>query len=269
MRDNDRRGGRGGRSRNSNYNRRGGRGGRGRGRGDSRRGGRRNNLREASHSGNKRERISLESGNLVLIDQFMLANKQFIDKMIENIDADTEVKDQIIADYGGCVTALTPGTYRIDRDPFATYICIYPEGDRPELEGLVDSLSDDLGVVYVDTRCLAMIDKELLDDCDLLLKYRERWIAEEEKACRDLLRDNGGAVRYGFSRFGDELEVHADLSSKRVCLWPVGADTSKIGKPEEAKAKDSEDEESSENTESQSSDLKDSSQAQEAASTAA
>ena len=32
-------------------------------------------------SGNQRERIAVESGDLVFIDQFMLANQQFLDRV--------------------------------------------------------------------------------------------------------------------------------------------------------------------------------------------
>ncbi|MCB0338615.1 MAG: hypothetical protein KDD53_03375 [Bdellovibrionales bacterium] len=213
--------GRGGRGRGGHRdNRGGGRGGRdNRGRGGrGGRGGR--DLREASISGNKRERISVESGELVFIDQFMLANPQFVDSMIQNVDADSSVKDSIIQNYGGAVVKMDSGTYRIDRDPFALYIVVYPDGERIESEGITDRPADSLGRVFIDTRCLAMIDKELLDDSDLLLKYQETWFRGDEKACRDLLRDNGGAVRYGFSRFGDELGIYRLSEEGYICLWP-------------------------------------------------
>ena len=40
------------------------------------------------------------------------------------------------------------------------------------------------------------------------------------KACRDLLRDNGGAVRYGFQREGDELGIYTIPDENVICLWP-------------------------------------------------
>ena len=223
---------------------RGGRGGRGGGRGRSRggygggggsygNGGRRGrrggggggghrgrNPRQSADSGNKRERIAIESGALVLIDQFMLANPQFIEKLKTIIDEDSSVKDQLIKDYGGAVVKLTPDRYRIERDPYAYYIVIHPEGQAPETAELSDSASDDLGHIFVDTRCLAMIDRELLDDSSLLEKYQQLWFSGQDKACRDLLRDNGGAVRYGFSRNGDELGVHKIPDEDIVALWP-------------------------------------------------
>jgi hypothetical protein len=65
-----------------------------------------------------------------------------------------------------------------------------------------------------------MVDRELLDDSSLLQKYQELWFAGEDKACRDLLRDNGGAVRYGFQREGDELGIYSIPGENVICLWP-------------------------------------------------
>ena len=105
------RGGRGGHRRSSG----GGRGGSGyRGqRGGSRRRGRSADPRQSSVSGNQRERIAVESGQLVLIDQFMLANPNLVDRLIEMVEADPQQKTELIQYYGGQVVDLTPGTYRI------------------------------------------------------------------------------------------------------------------------------------------------------------
>lgn len=65
-----------------------------------------------------------------------------------------------------------------------------------------------------------MVDRELLDDSELLDKYQHLWFSGQDKACRDLLRDNGGAVRYGFQRFGDELGIYVLPDADVVCLWP-------------------------------------------------
>jgi hypothetical protein len=209
------RGGRGG-GRGGNG---GGRGGRGRG---GRHGGRhvRRHPRQSAESGNQRERIAIESGDLVLIDQFMLANPQFIDRIAAVVDEDAEIKNQIIRDYGGKVITVSRGTYRIDRDPFAYTIVVHPEGDSPEASELVGDATEELGEVSVDTRCLAMLDRELLDDTSLLERYQQLWFSGQDKACRDLLRDNGGAVRYGFKRDGDELGVYQIPGEDVICLWP-------------------------------------------------
>ncbi len=212
-------GGRGGRRGGGSFHRGGGggggRGGRGRGRG-----GRGRNLRQSSDSGNLRERIAIESGALVLIDQFMLANPQFIEKFVKIIDESAEVKEDLIKSYGGSVVQLEPGTYRIDRDPFAFSIIIRPEGAEIDGRALTKENTKESGHVFVDTRCVAMVDRELLDDTSLLEKYQGLWFGGQDKACRDLLRDNGGAVRYGFNRYGDELSIYVVPGENVVCLWP-------------------------------------------------
>ena len=212
------RGGGGGRGGNSRGRRSGGGRGRYGGRG-------RRNERASAESGNRRERIAIESGHLVFIDQFMLANPQFIAKLHELPDDQPELKDQLVRDFGGTVVDLEPGTYRIERDPFALSIIVHPEGFNPKEEPLSKDSTTPIGQVYIDTRCLAMVDRELLDDSELLDKYQHLWFSGQDKACRDLLRDNGGAVRYGFQRFGDELGIYTLADADVVCLWPDVAGT--------------------------------------------
>lgn len=212
--------GRGGRGGGGGGGRHGG-GGRGRGRGRGGHGGRHGGGRGGSPaSGNKRERIQVESGFLVLIDQFMLANPQFLERLLETIDDDPETKDLIVKEYGGAVVEVEPNIYRIDRDPYAYTIVIHEDGSKPVSDSLTSDADKSLGHVFVDTRCLAMIDRELLDDSALLEKYKQLWFDGQEKACRDLLRDNGGAVRYGFRRYGDELGVYGIPDQNIVALWP-------------------------------------------------
>lgn len=180
----------------------------------------RHDPRAAATSGNQRERIAIESGNLVLIDQFMLANPQFIDELAKIIDEDPAVKDELIRKYGGAVVELNVGTYKIKRDPYAYTIVIHRDEVPNSKEELMELATDQQGCTYIDTRCLAMVDRELLDDSALLEKYQQLWFGGHEKACRDLIRDNGGAVRYGFRRFGDELGVYTIPDQDVVCLWP-------------------------------------------------
>jgi hypothetical protein len=230
-RGNGRRSGGGGGRGNGNGNSRvsrGGRHGRGRGPRQSRR-----NPRQSAESGNQRERIAIESGDLVLIDQFMLANPQFIEKITAALDSDAAVKNEIIRDYGGTVITLNRGTYRIERDPFAFTIIVHPEGQEVEKDDVQGDATEALGRIFIETRCLAMVDRELLDDSSLLEKYQELWFSGQDKACRDLLRDNGGAVRYGFRRDGDELGIYQVPGQDIVALWPdqiedeLGAEESK------------------------------------------
>jgi hypothetical protein len=150
----------------------------------------------------------------------MLANPQFLEDVKGSADAAPERRDELIQEFGGCVLSLEPGMYRIERDPFEASIIVHPEGDQVETGELSRESTESVGRVFVDTRCLAMFDRELLDDTDLLQRYQDLWFKGEEKACRDLLRDNGGAVRYGFQRYGDELGVYARLDEGVVCLWP-------------------------------------------------
>jgi len=163
----------------------------------------------------------------------MLANPQFTDKLLGIMDAGAEAKDRLIKDYGGTVVELEPGTYRIERDPYAYTIVIHRSNATLDSNGLIQRATESVGHVLVDTRCLAMIDRELLDDSVLLEKYRQLWFNGQEKACRDLIRDNGGAVRYGFRRYGDELGVYAVPREDIICLWPDINEVGRIdGEPE-------------------------------------
>ena len=163
-----------------------------------------------------------------MIDQFMLANPQFVDQLLEIIDEEPEVKDELIRKYGGAVIELGVGTYRIKRDPYAYTIVVHRSQVPESRDELMEEATDNKGSVFIDTRCLAMIDRELLDDSALLEKYQQLWFGGHEKACRDLIRDNGGAVRYGFRRFGDELGVYIIPNEDVVCLWPDVAESEAI-----------------------------------------
>lgn len=235
-RGNQRRSGGGGRGGGGNgRGNRGRHGGGGGGRGRSSRQSRRN-PRQSAESGNQRERIAIESGDLVLIDQFMLANPQFIEKITAALDESPEVKNDIIADYGGKVISIGRGTYRIERDPFAFTIVVHPEGQEVDNSDFTKEATETLGHIFIDTRCLAMVDRELLDDSSLLEKYQQLWFSGEDKACRDLLRDNGGAVRYGFKRDGDELGIYQVPGEDIICLWPDLGDVAEAGEAAEATA---------------------------------
>lgn len=196
---------------------RGQRGGGGRRGGGHRRG--RGNPRQSAEGGNQRERIAIESGHMVLIDQFMFANPQFVERLLAMIDDDPALKTELVQDFGGSVVQIASGTYRIDRDPFALSIIIHPEQETPSRE-LAELATSHEGSVFVDTRCVAMVDRELLDDSSLLQRYQQLWFSGQDKACRDLLRDNGGAVRYGFNRQGDELGIYRIPGENVICLWP-------------------------------------------------
>ncbi len=175
---------------------------------------------QSAESGNMRERIALESGALVLIDQFMLANPQFIEKIASVSDEAIEAKDTVVKSFGGLIVELTPGNYRIERDPFAASIVIVEKSDERQTAEVLGGELAEAGMVNIDTRCIAMFDRELLDDSELLGRYRDLWFEGQEKACRDLLRDNGGAVRYGFNRLGDDLVVTKNEGLTAVSVKP-------------------------------------------------
>lgn len=204
----------------------GGRGyGGGRGYDDNRRGGnRRGGDFDSENNGNGRERIAVESGSLVFIDQYMLANADFVTKYSKIIDESPETKTKLLEEFGGKTVEIEPGTYRIDRNPYDYSILIYPEYEQIKTNEFKRLDITEVGVVLIDTRCIAMIDKELLDDSALLKKYQQLWEDGQDKACRDLLRDNGGAVRYGFSRDSDDLLIFVSSDKNAVGLWPTNID---------------------------------------------
>ncbi|MCB0334202.1 MAG: hypothetical protein KDD55_11920, partial [Bdellovibrionales bacterium] len=150
----------------------------------------------------------------------MLANPQLLDRVKDLLDAAPEEKNSLIEYYGGTVVELSPATYRIARDPYAFTIVIHPDGETVESSEVSETATESAGRVFIDTRCIAMVDRELLDDVSLLEKYQELWFSDQDKACRDLLRDNGGAVRYGFQRYGDELGGYTVPGVDIVALWP-------------------------------------------------
>ncbi|MCS6961580.1 MAG: hypothetical protein NZT61_03650 [Deltaproteobacteria bacterium] len=167
-----------------------------------------------------KERINLESGTLLLIDQFMLANDIFLNELNSLKDASLEKREQLVREFGGEVVRLEPGEYKIARDPFKFYMAIYPEkGEFSEAE--LDKTMKPIGEVFVNTRCLALVDWELLNDFDFLNQYSSLWNSGKDKKCRDLIREAGGAVRYGFNRHGDELGVHVFREASRIYLWPI------------------------------------------------
>lgn len=206
---------------------------------------RRRNNKRSFDNGNLRERITVESGYLVLIDQFMLANPQFTEKLSELIDDEPEAKDELIRKFGGDVVEIEPGTYKVDRNPYSMTIFIHPEGFKVDRRASQDNDPKDAkGTIFVDTRCLAMIDRELLDDIRLIEKYQQWWFGDQNKACRDLLRDNGGAVRYGFSKEHDELNIHFNEEDNTLCLQLVNIPEKKSKRSEKSESKESDSQDS-------------------------
>ena len=165
------------------------------------------------------ERLDIQSKRTVVIDQFMLANDQFHQAL-----KDGELKD-VVKCFGGCLVDFGPGEFVVARDPYRMIILTYLESDKSaesdieEVEQNKETFSC-LGRVFIDTRCVVLIDAEKLLDQSLIGKFKELRKLQKEKEARDFLRKNGAAVRYGFSKFGDELGVFVSNSKSALALWP-------------------------------------------------
>lgn len=209
-----------------------------------------------------REYLTVKSGRLLIIDQFMLGNSQFLDQPHSETQGHTPLdlnfrldesrsKDGLTTAaerYGGCVIELKPGNYDVWRDArlCVMFICsgetdtrnlsLADEGapveeiNRPENLDVDEILSERerhqrLGRVFVDTRCLVFIDVTFLNEKQRLKEFAGQRSAGKEKEARDLLRSVGGAVRYGFNREGDELGVFRLEEWRSVGLWPDVCET--------------------------------------------
>ena len=203
--------------------------------------------------GLSRERLVVKSGVLVIIDQFMLANKQFI-SMVNgadagpaqgNVDASTEsplfrrVRAAVVA-YGGCVLQVEPVQSEVVRDPVRLAMLVCTEGTTDEFDGANGNVDESastggdvfdvylpriaefevVGRVFVDTRCVAFIDAALLLEPAVTNRFAALRRGGDDKAARDFIRDRGGAVRYGFQRYGDELAVRHLRRENCVLLTP-------------------------------------------------
>lgn len=183
--------------------------------------------KDSPRFGSGTEVLKLKSGNLLLIDQFMLANQQFIGELKFG-DKFSDYLKKVAVNWGGTLVSLPPGSYGVERDPVDSVILIKVSGDANQDSGVdVDGKSDlcredynVCGRVFVDTRCLVLIDAEAIEKEEQLVEYQEKRSQEGEKAARDYLRSLGAAVRYGFNRFGDELGVFLNKDKSSVALWP-------------------------------------------------
>lgn len=180
--------------------------------------------------------VAVESGSLLIIDQFMLANSQFFKPFKKFIDARAEKEALDMANrYGGFLMEVQPGKYNIMRDPMKSIMAVVPEGQEEELESLQNenggpldpftailryrSTAHPMGRVFVETRCLVFIDPYVLTD-EEWEKFRNFRSNGDEKAGRDHLRSLGAAVRYGFNRQGDELGLFGVEQLGVMALWP-------------------------------------------------
>lgn len=190
----------------------------------------------------QQERTILEitSGYAVAIDQFMLANPQFISALPDGEHSDEHNIDtvrQAVCDFGGTCFEITNGTFYVARDAFQKAIVASQAAVGLEAES---SLADDaypkpafsiedialkseelfsVGKVFVDTRCMVLCDVKILFNRPLLEQYAKLRAQDKEKPARDLLRDNGCAVRYGFMPYGDEFTVYVTRDKQAAAFF--------------------------------------------------
>jgi len=169
-------------------------------------------------TGNENERLTVRSGGILLIDQFMLGNEQFIDRLQKS--SGTAELNQTVREFGGAHVDFPVGEYGVFRDPRQMVILVHPLGaELPPLEG-VRFQGENVGRVFVDTRCVVILDRDVALNPSLLNDYLSLRKQGREKEARDLVRTQGGAVRYGFSREGDELGVYLLNESGLLGVWP-------------------------------------------------
>ena len=184
--------------------------------------------------GQPQERTILEitSGYILAIDQFMLANQQFVSALPsdeQNIDSIR----QVVCDFGGVCFEVENGTFYVERDAFQKAI-VASQAIGQATDGSsaspkpIFSIEDiaikseelfSVGKVFVDTRCMVMCDMKILFNKLLLEQYESLRAKDKEKPARDLLRDNGCAVRYGFMPYGDEFTAYVTRDKKAMAFF--------------------------------------------------
>ena len=132
-----------------------------------------------------KERLPIESGTLLMIDQLMLGNPQFIEAARSACEDLTKPNADLLqgpaAEFGGCVVKLENGSYSVHRDPKRKLMAVCPEESsppeappRPPRGSDVEEVEDEARAMFfeniiqqrpeegegaklvVDTRCLAM-----------------------------------------------------------------------------------------------------------------
>ncbi len=183
------------------------------------------------------EKLNVSSGRVLIIDQFMLANGQLLDALPavgagEDRAAWAAANAAEIrasaAKYGGELVEAANGSWGVLRDPGESLFILgrLDAGDDPQLEAAREATLDArgnasaVGRVFIDTRCVVFVDASILADRDFLAEYRTLRQSRQDKAARDMLRNHGAAVRYGFNREGDELGVFRIAGGEQIALWP-------------------------------------------------
>ena len=191
------------------------------------------------------EILKINSGKLLVIDQFMLGNPQFLSRLSipKSGEAEDEAAkiawlDSIAAqlktsahDYGGCILQVEKGDWAVFREPMSQLFVLAPVAADAVSRGEEFSFDANLVTesrgnaapiarVLIDTRCVVFVDAELLSDRAFLEQYCVMRADGDDKGARDLLRKGGAAVRYGFNRDGDELGVFMLDGGRHYAFWP-------------------------------------------------
>lgn len=196
---------------------------------------------EAQAAPGSMERVMIESGTLVVIDQFMLGNSQFFSQFSDSGSngsgpgPELEALTPAVKRYGGAVIQIPSGNWSVYRNPKSALLVLFQGENQGENRNPADSLEDrfnfqrlfdavaserPIGRVFVDTRCVVFIDANRFSDAGLMKQYAKLRNSGDDKPARDLLRENGAAVRYGFQKYGDELGVFDVKSEGCIALWP-------------------------------------------------
>lgn len=162
------------------------------------------------------EELEIRSGKMLLVDQFMLGNAQFQRSLGVGGAPDGVLPENHLRDFGAAVVSLDPGRWKVFRFPReqAFIICrmdthedVLPAMLEEALHAFPPGKAPGKERVYIETRCIVFLDWQLVRDADLLEKFSSLRKAGRDKEARDLLRESGAAVRYGFSQDSDELGI--------------------------------------------------------------
>ncbi len=175
------------------------------------------------------ERVEIVSGIMLVVDQFMVGNPDFLRALPEEFKPDSdEFFDALCEEaevYGGFALQVSPGSYTVYRNTFEKTIVIFPEFDADKIsESRIEDVAENgevLGSVILDTRCLAILDAGLCFRENIIEAYRKLRLEDDDKGARDMIRENGASVRYGFSRRSEEIEGYYDENGDVVVLRSV------------------------------------------------
>lgn len=181
---------------------------------------------ESSEFRNPQDFLNIVSGQVLAIDQFMLGNSQFIEKVSRALSSNSSNKGpylataacEVVQIFGGMVFEAPSGKYQIIRDSRHHLIMLVrdsaldkSDGEREIIDRWMDYRAREeslLGKISIDTRCVVLADASILGEEQTLQKFRDLRLNRQEKAARDYLREMGAAVRYGFSWKGEDLDLH-------------------------------------------------------------